>query len=206
VFVTGAVLGVRCSDLPLSFFPDVYNEDWFFFAKEAAARKLPQGGLAVQLPYDPFGSPTRARHEEFGDLLAEGLFALFGERSVSGSLDVMLKGATEAYWTEFIEARFDVLDETARRLRTSSGIGRVDRKVRAALNSLEAAQHQLVETISPALCANFVAAWQDDRADWQAFTNGISNVRRTRDALDLLQLPDWDVVGQSAGDRMLKPS
>ena len=33
VFVTGAVLGVHCNSLPLSFFPDIYNEDWFFFAR-----------------------------------------------------------------------------------------------------------------------------------------------------------------------------
>ena len=37
VFLTGAVLGVHCNSLPLSFFPDIYNEDWFFFAREAAA-------------------------------------------------------------------------------------------------------------------------------------------------------------------------
>lgn len=202
VFVTGAVLGVRCSDVPLSFFPDVYNEDWFFFAKEVSARGLQQGGLAVQLPYDPFASPSRARHEEFGDLLAEGMFALFGERSASGSLDAALEGATIDYWSHFIEARFDVLDETARRLQSSPGVDRAGRKIRAALDSLDAAQHQLVETISPALCTEFISAWQDDRADWDAFTSGISNVARTRDALDLLQLPSWEEIGQSAAGRM----
>ena len=61
VFVTGAVLGVHCNSLPLSFFPDIYNEDWFFFAKEAAARKLPRVGHARQAEYDPFASPDRAR-------------------------------------------------------------------------------------------------------------------------------------------------
>ena len=40
VFLTGAVLGVHCNSLPLSFFPDIYNEDWFFFAREAASREL----------------------------------------------------------------------------------------------------------------------------------------------------------------------
>ena len=32
IFVTGAALGVNCAEDPLDFFPDVYNEDWFFFA------------------------------------------------------------------------------------------------------------------------------------------------------------------------------
>ncbi len=112
VFVTGAVLGVHCNNLPLSFFPDIYNEDWFFFAKEAAARRLPRVGTARQAEYDPFASPERARREEFGDLLAEGLFALFGEARPGMSLDEQLRGATRGYWDRFIEARQDVLTET----------------------------------------------------------------------------------------------
>jgi hypothetical protein len=76
VFVTGAVLGVHCNNLPLSFFPDIYNEDWFFFAEEAATRRLPRVGHATQAEYDPFASLDRARCEEFGDLMAEGLYAL----------------------------------------------------------------------------------------------------------------------------------
>jgi hypothetical protein len=39
VFVTGAVLGVHCNSLPLSFFPDIYNEDWFFFCERGRGRK-----------------------------------------------------------------------------------------------------------------------------------------------------------------------
>ena len=79
VFLTGAVLGVHCNNLPLSFFPDIYNEDWFFFAREAASRDLRQVGQATQIEYNPYASPDRARQEEFGDLLAEGLYALIGE-------------------------------------------------------------------------------------------------------------------------------
>ena len=39
VFVTGAVLGVHCNSLPLSFFPDIYNEDWFFFCEGGGRTK-----------------------------------------------------------------------------------------------------------------------------------------------------------------------
>ena len=46
--------------------------------EEAAARKLPRVGHAKQAEYDPFANPDRARREEFGDLLAEGLYALMG--------------------------------------------------------------------------------------------------------------------------------
>ena len=80
VFVTGAVLGVNCTDLPLPFFPDIYNEDWFFFAEAAARHRLPRSGEARQAEYDPFDDPARAHHEEFGDLLAEGLYSLIEDR------------------------------------------------------------------------------------------------------------------------------
>ena len=53
VFLTGAVLGVHCNNLPLSFFPDIYNEDWFFFAREAASRELRGVGQASQLDVRP---------------------------------------------------------------------------------------------------------------------------------------------------------
>ena len=78
-FVSGSVLGVNCDDLPFPFFPDIYNEDWFFFSKAVARLELANVGDAAQRPYKPFADPERARHEEFGDLLAEGLFSLIGE-------------------------------------------------------------------------------------------------------------------------------
>ena len=76
VFITGAVLGVNCSDLPLPFFADIYNEDWFFFAEAVAYRRLTKVGDAQQAEYDPYAEPTRASHEEFGDLMAEGLYSV----------------------------------------------------------------------------------------------------------------------------------
>ena len=112
VFVSGAVLGVRCDDLPLSYFPDIYNEDWFYFAKEAAARSLPRVGQAEQAPYDPFAHPERAAWEEFGDVLAEGLFSLFGEGDPDLPLAEHLSGATSRYWERFIQVRHDVLLDT----------------------------------------------------------------------------------------------
>jgi hypothetical protein len=59
-------------DVFLSFFPDIYNEDWFFFACEAASRELGGVGQATQIEYNPYASPDRARPEEFGDLPGRG--------------------------------------------------------------------------------------------------------------------------------------
>ena len=193
VFVTGAVLGVNCGDLPLSFFPDIYNEDWFFFAKEAAARNLPRVGRARQVEYDHFASPDRARREEFGDLLAEGLYALIGEEDPSVPFDHQLRAATAAYWARFIEARRDVLSETVTQLDRFLDRDPNNAEVASALNSLAAATSQL-DTITADLCVNFMHAWRDDLDDWQRFSTGISNVGSTFEAMDFLQLKTWTLA------------
>ena len=194
VFVTGAVLGVHCNSLPLSFFPDIYNEDWFFFAKEAAARKLPRVGLARQAEYDPFATPDRARREEFGDLLGEGLYALIGDKDTSVPFDEHLRGATRMYWSRFIEARHEVITEAQTVLR-----GFVNRHggdngwVVSALDSLAAAEGHL-GIITPDLCVNFLDAWREDLDEWQTFSNGVNNVGSLRNAMDFLELKNWTVA------------
>jgi hypothetical protein len=194
VFVTGAVLGVHCNSLPLSFFPDIYNEDWFFFAKEAAARSLPQVGEAKQTEYDPFATPDRARQEEFGDLLAEGLYALIGEEDPSVPFDEQLRAATEAYWSRFIEARRHVLVQTTTRLFGFLDRNWHDGRVSSALASLAAAEGQLDHTITADLCVRFLAAWQEDLYEWQRFSTCVNNVGSTREAMDFLQLKTWTLV------------
>jgi hypothetical protein len=194
VFVTGAVLGVQCNRLPLSFFPDVYNEDWFFFAKEAAARDLPSVGHASQTEYNPFATPDRARWEEFGDLLAEGLYALFGRQSPGMPFDERLDRATTAYWQSFIEARLKAINIAHRALyrlldRDPSN-GRAD----SALKSLAAAKDHLKNVIKPDLCVKYLEAWRDDLADWQKFSNGVNKVGNTREAMDFVQLKTWTLA------------
>jgi hypothetical protein len=191
VFLTGAVLGVHCNNLPLSFFPDIYNEDWFFFAREAASRELRQVGLATQVEYDPFASPDRARQEEFGDLLAEGLFALMGQVDPSVRFADQLRAADEAYWSRFIEARHNVITETMSLLRATVERNGANDRVSSALVSLTAAQNQLDHMITVDDCVNFVAAWQGDLEDWQQFSSRVNNVGSTHDAMEFVHLNTW---------------
>ncbi|GLY31338.1 hypothetical protein [Kineosporia sp. NBRC 101731] len=160
-FVTGGALGVNCSDQPLPFFPDIYNEDWFFFSRHAANRELAQVGEARQAPYDPYANPLRARQEEFGDLLAEGLYALFDRQPSEMSFPERLREATAEYWEHFIAARGADLERTATLL--------LNQHEPRAVRSLRAAADQL-SRISPALCAGFLQAWQADLADWERAT------------------------------------
>jgi hypothetical protein len=190
IFLTGAVLGVHCNNLPLSFFPDIYNEDWFFFAREAASRELRGVGHATQLEYDPYASPDRARSEEFGDLLAEGLFALMGEVDPSVPYREQLGAATVPYWSQFIDARQNVITQTMNLLSVALERNGDNGRGSAALVSLAAAQDQL-HRITPFDCVDFVDAWQDDLEDWQRFSSCVNNVGSTRDAMDFLQLSTW---------------
>jgi hypothetical protein len=187
VFLTGAVLGVHCNSLPLSFFPDIYNEDWFFFAREAASRELRGVGQASQLTYNPYARPDRARREEFGDLLAEGLFALLDLGDPSVKFPDQVRAATATYWSRFIDARHEVITETIRLLQRKGDNCRAS----AALGSLVAARNQLDHMITADDCVNFVDAWQDDLKDWQRFSSRVNNMGSTRDAMDFLQLDTW---------------
>jgi hypothetical protein len=58
----------------------------------------------AQTPYDPFIDPFRARYEEFGDCLGEGLFALLDDgHPVSAALDA-------DYWRAFLADRAQLLE------------------------------------------------------------------------------------------------
>ena len=165
VFVTGAVLGVHCNNLPLSFFPDIYNEDWFFFAREAAARKLPRVGPARQARVRPLCQSRRARREEFGDLLAEGLFALFGDASPEMSFDEQLRGSDEPSGSGS-SRRVECADTEPHRSGTlrQAGSGRPTRFLcLATLGPL-----RRLGTVTPGLCVDFLDAWRQDLGDWQS--------------------------------------
>ena len=198
VFVSGAVLGVHCNNLPLSFFPDIYNEDWFFFARDAAQRQLRKVGQAAQEEYDPYASPDRAQWEEFGDLLAEGLFTLFGDWDPNVPFANLLSRATETYWQQFIEARLQVVMDTETELGRLAEEAFGDRQIYAALNSLSAARSQLTHEIDAGMCVNFVDAYREDLLQWQLISSGVNNVGSTREAMDQLELRNWRLAGFGA--------
>lgn len=196
VFVSGAVLGVNTQHPAMSFFPDVYNEDWFFFARHAAARTLPKIGEVRQDEYQPFADPERAAREEFGDLLAEGMYALF-ESMPGWDFDEQLSAASRTrHWERFKLNRQAIIDET------SAGLDRcldtADSKdyplILQAQQSLQYARRQLPE-ISPQACADFVDSWQTDERRWQEVLADCGSVRGESDALDELELRTWISCG-----------
>jgi hypothetical protein len=163
-FASGGGMGVQCDRDDLAFFPNIYNDDWFFFSAEAANRKIIQVGESMQVEYDPYDSPDRAVKEEFGDLLAEGLYA----RLDCGQ---DLPGTDTAYWKAFIKNRSVFHADVAESLRRHAERDKdtkTGRDVRAAEVSVRAARDQL-DRISPELCGTFIELWQMDLVEWRRY-------------------------------------
>jgi hypothetical protein len=182
VFVTGAALGVNCTDQPLPFFPDIYNEDWFFFIDRAANGELSAVGEIRQRKYNPYNDPDRARREEFGDLLAEGMYALIslGEHSSAAE--------RPSYWQEFMDARLELIRGIVHRIGDPATHEQVQ-----ALRSMEAAEQQLL-SIRPDNCVDFIAAWKQDKNNFARAAARLSSAGSCRDALDRLHLQTWRVA------------
>jgi hypothetical protein len=175
VFVSGAALAVDCTS-DIGFFPDIYNEDWLFFFDAASNGKLGNSCLsATQLYYYPFANPQRASWQEFGDVLAEGLYALL-------HLGLDVRQATGIYWEFFLAARQNFLEG----ILASRENAHSDMREEIVL-SVESALKSLLD-IKPDLCADYVQLWRKDLRDWKRRVAGIPEVRSVEAALAELGL------------------
>jgi hypothetical protein len=192
-FVTGAVLGVACGRRALPFFPDIYNEDWFFFGDLAATRKLVDTGEAYQKPYDPYETPDRARTEEFGDLLAEGLYALI--ESSGQSFSDVVGHARHGYWEKFIQVRRDELGDIRTRLKGFLSHDNLGDDVPKAIGSLSAADALYTGGhITADICVEFLEELQRDTKTWQDFYLEVSPCRDLAEAVKSLGATTWETV------------
>jgi hypothetical protein len=138
-----------------SFFPQIYNEDWFFLLDGDGLSPVAVSGSAAQEEYDPYDE-KRARHEEFGDCLAEGVYWLLDKGQSVRDADV-------DFWTEYLGIRLAFIDDVAAKVRLSKGL--VAKKHRM-MDALDAARARC-EVISPLLCVEYLEAWRDDRRRWR---------------------------------------
>ncbi len=196
VFVSGSVLAVDCS-APFGFFPDIYNEDWLFFYQDAAEERLANSNFkAEQLAYNPFANPQRAAAEEFGDVIAEGLYALL--HSKQG-----LESADHEYWRMFLADRNRVLDKIVRRLPNVP-----DRQ--SDIEKAIAGAGEKLNEIRPSMCVGYLMAWQSDLKRWEGRLAKLPRTDSIREAADALNLPlavwatlvnpaeHWSPLGSSA--------
>ncbi|EXG79204.1 hypothetical protein CryarDRAFT_0232 [Cryptosporangium arvum DSM 44712] len=153
-FVGGGALMVDAQQAT-GFFPNVYNEDWFFLLDSAADRAVATTGTAVQRPYDPFHSPHRARGEEFGDVLAEGLFWRL-------DLGDSVRGADAAFWKRALDRRLHFIDEVQERVGRMRDAPSLRWRIEASLEAATLAHH----TFTPSICAHYLESWLHDRKGW----------------------------------------
>jgi hypothetical protein len=174
VHLSGSALVVDCA-APIGFFPDTYNEDWLFFYQDAVERRLGWPGLnAKQLRYDPFDDPIRAARQEFGDVLAEGLYGYLhrgGDGFPAGD-----------YWSRFLDARRSFLGAIIDRLQ----IARLEKRAKIRM-AVETAQDCLMQ-IQPYHCEEYIGLWKDDLSRWDRRLKEIPRLPSIGDALDHLGL------------------
>jgi hypothetical protein len=155
VFVSGSALAVRVADAD-SFFPAVYNEDWLFLAPLLDRRMVTAIGSVRQEVYAPFAQPERARRQEFGDVLAEGLIGYLH----SARLQQL---PTAAYWGDFLAERAQFIADAKLGCLKVAGH---DPDARDALRALKIARRTL-NGLSAEMLVDYLGAWQADLITWR---------------------------------------
>ncbi|WP_020645618.1 hypothetical protein [Amycolatopsis balhimycina] len=146
-----------------SFFPNIYNEDWFFLLDGRTLRSPAVTGTAIQRPYDPY-NPRRARAEELGDTLAEGVYGLLDNGRA-------LAEANDAYWAEFLAHRRQIIRTTVAQIQGSAIHSADKAKMSVSLEAAISSSYQ----ITPELCVRYLRAWQTDCVRWR---NHVTWLRR----------------------------
>jgi glycosyltransferase involved in cell wall biosynthesis len=190
VFVGAGALAVKLPEHD-AFYPSIYNEDWLYLHDAVADRSLAVSDSIWQRPYDPFTDPSRAVKEEFGDLIAEGLFRLLHVGSPRTAY-------TEVYWQQAIKWRTAFIDGIAERLSHDRGNSP---QVAAARTAVNAAGQRLAR-ITPQDCLSFVTGWRTDQEIWKRRFDRLPVASTVEEATGL-QSPIWDRVRRLFGDTEL---
>ena len=138
VCITGGALLLDMT-YPHKPFPPVYNDDQLFLHPLLETGGIADAGEARQLPYDPF-TAERARTQEFGDILNDGLTRL---RQAGQTVTK----ADEGFWVQQLTLRRALIHDILTRLTLTP--------------ATNAAQISLTEldTITPARLTQFITRW-----------------------------------------------
>jgi hypothetical protein len=154
-FIGGGALAVGRESFR-SFFPNIYNEDWFFLLNETGLQPSAVTGKVIQARYDPFRETMRARSEELGDSLAEGLFSLL-------DTGMRLTDADAGFWTWFLHRRRRFISEVIEMVDAAIPDSADKDRMRAALKAANGRNLR----IDPEMCVDFMESWRLDRKLWE---------------------------------------
>ena len=194
VFLTGAALLVHLEGWDPPGFPPMYNEDWLFLYEPIARGLVVAGPDIGQATYNPYARPERARDEEFGDVLGEGLFHLLHVREP-------VEVATEAaYWHSVHAKRTKLIRRIVAGLRERLAVVATESeqaRLVHALAAIEESRKQLTRA-TPASLADFVRRWRLDEQLWRSYLTRLPPRDTLRQALVYLGLHESWIVGLRA--------
>jgi hypothetical protein len=175
-FIGGGALAVELGRSK-SFFPDIYNDDWFFLLDgDKRLRSSAMTGQVIQYPYDPFRSPDRARAEELGDVLAEGIFWLLDQDQLTAEAD-------RDHWARFLDKRGQFIQGVLEMVQVDNNLD-LDEKARR-IAALKGSRGRLA-LITPELCEGYLQAWSADRQRWQRHLERLPTGQQLHEALGML--------------------
>lgn len=148
-FLSGSFLFIRIADTH-GFFPNIYNEDWLFMLHHVKERSICSFGSISQLPYNPFRDARKASFQEFGEIIAEGLYALINANQYECRYEHQM-------WSNIIDERRDSLASLKRSLQQSKH-----------QQAIDAAFHTNC-IITPSDCLTFIENWESDTMLWASF-------------------------------------
>ena len=102
-FLSGNFLFIK-SDNIKSYFPLIYNEDWLFMIPYILKKKIPAIDLIYQKEYNPYEDISRIKFQEFGEVIAEGLFELIYRQKYDDRYK-------ERFWNEYLAYRKSYVTE-----------------------------------------------------------------------------------------------
>jgi hypothetical protein len=160
-----------------SFFPANYNDDWFYLLGDALPPRVAVTGSMQQKKFDPFAKVERARGEEFGDCLAEGLFWLLDDQ-------LPLARADREYWQSFLIRRARFIERLLVR------VERVieDAGLKARMVASLSAARDIHADITADLCTEYVRRWRSDLEIWRQLVDDMPTGLGVDRALDYLGL------------------
>lgn len=162
-FVGGGAMAVEVKR-NRSFFPNIYNEDWFYLLEEGKRlQSVATVGKVIQERYDPYRTTDRARGQELGDVLAEGTFWLLDQGKTAPDGDL-------AHWRDFLARRQRFIEQVLCMVERSAKIKPAERA--RMVEALKAALGRRAR-ITPELCVGYMKALMADQEQWQRHIRGV---------------------------------
>lgn len=175
-FLAGGVLMTSPRQRP-AFFPEIYNDDWLYLLDDDSFPKLALTGSAVHAEYRPFDDPRRAAHQEFGEVIAQGLHSGIRHGFAPGHAD-------RAFWRSFLSAKYDFLQALIDKFAERIAQGNDEVAVHTALQTAIAAHKE----ITPAFCVAYTDAWKRDKRWWKTYLSQLPSSMPLPDAITHLGL------------------